>query len=139
KLVDNLVTVFEMDNPLFYQLFQKYTLTELHQEGLNRLIACYPDGRTIRLVRTKLKDYDKKSSRNEVEKEIIQPVAENSNEEPPTTEPQPKRRKTTGTKHRTTNDEITILSILKIHKNNLLNKAIASVREKLSEVWTIKK
>ncbi|CAG8568018.1 9209_t:CDS:2, partial [Diversispora eburnea] len=32
-----------------------------------------------------------------------------------------------------------ILSVLKIHKNNLPNEAIASVCEKLSEVWTIKK
>ncbi|RHZ81301.1 hypothetical protein Glove_122g92 [Diversispora epigaea] len=164
KLVDDLVTVFGMDDPLSHQLFQKYTPTELHQEGLNRLIACYPDGlerikavyrqevlgiecrnpkgrRTIGVVRTKLKDYDKKRSRNEAEKEITQPVAENSNEALPTTkptEPQPKRRKTTGTKHRTTNDEIAILSVLKIHKNNLPNEAIASVCEKLSEVWTIK-
>ncbi|RHZ70952.1 hypothetical protein Glove_264g46 [Diversispora epigaea] len=142
-----------MDDPLSHQLFQKYTPTELHQEGLNRLIACYPDGleriktvyqqevlgierrnpqgrRTIGVVRTKPKDYNKKRSRNGAKKRITQSVVENSNEVPPTTEsaePQAKRRKTTGTKHKTTKDEITILSVLKIHKNNLPNEAITSV------------
>ena len=57
----------------------------------------------------------------------------------PTTESQPKRRKTTGTRHRTTEDETAILIALKIYKNYLPEDAIASVREKLSEVWTAKK
>ncbi|RGB23963.1 hypothetical protein C1646_773755 [Rhizophagus diaphanus] len=44
KLVNNLVAIFEMDNPLSYQLFQKYKPTEIYQKGLDRLIACYPNG-----------------------------------------------------------------------------------------------
>ncbi|RHZ49355.1 hypothetical protein Glove_522g81 [Diversispora epigaea] len=64
-------------------------------------------------------------------------VAENSNEASPTTkftEPQSKRRKTIDTKHRTTDNEIAILSVLKIYKNNLPNEVITSVCEKLSKV-----
>ncbi|PKY35027.1 hypothetical protein RhiirB3_455333, partial [Rhizophagus irregularis] len=44
ELVNDLVAIFEMDNPLSHQLFQKYKPTEIHQEGLDRLIACYPNG-----------------------------------------------------------------------------------------------
>ena len=71
--------------------------------------------------------------------EPAQPVVGNLNEMPPTIEPQSKRRKTTGTRHRTTEDETVILCALKIYKNHLPDDAIASVREKLSEVWTVKK
>ncbi|RGB40823.1 hypothetical protein C1646_797671 [Rhizophagus diaphanus] len=44
KLVNDLVEIFEMDNSLSHQLFQKYKPTEIHQEGLDRLIAYYPNG-----------------------------------------------------------------------------------------------
>ncbi|RHZ49593.1 hypothetical protein Glove_519g38 [Diversispora epigaea] len=125
-----------------------------YPNGLERIKAVYrqkvlgiecrnlKDRKTMGIIRTKLKDYDKKRSRNEVKKKITQLVAENSNEVPFTTkstEPQPKRRKTTNTKHKTTDDEIAILSVLKIHKNNFPNEAITSVCKKLSKVWTIKK
>src|SRR6266498_2607979 len=40
-LVNHLVTVFGIANLLFHQLFQDYTSTEIHQEGLKCLIACY--------------------------------------------------------------------------------------------------
>jgi hypothetical protein len=60
----------------------------------------------------------------------VQPVNE------PSIESQSKRR---GTKHRTTKDEMEILSTLKIYKDKLPADAIASIREQLSEVWTIKK
>jgi len=44
ELINDLVVVFGMEDPLSHKLFQEYTTTEVHQEGLNRLIACYPDG-----------------------------------------------------------------------------------------------
>src|SRR4051794_1949682 len=44
KLVDDLIVTFGMDNPLYHQLFQKYPPTEMNKKGLDRLIACYPDG-----------------------------------------------------------------------------------------------
>ena len=135
-----------MPDPLSHQLFQEYIPTELHQEGLNKLLNCYPNGlerikmvyrqevlktenrnpqgrRAIGVVRTKVKDYnDMKKQKRETEKRtrvilepIIQPVLENSNEKPLTTESQPKQRKTISTKHRTTKDETEILCALKIY------------------------
>ena len=56
-----------------------------------------------------------------------------------TTEPQFKKRKTTGSKHHTTKDETDILSSLKVYKDKLPDDAISSIREHLSDVWTIKK
>ena len=44
ELINDLVEIFGMDDPLSYQLFQKYPPTEINQEGLDRLIACYPNG-----------------------------------------------------------------------------------------------
>lgn len=170
ELVNDLVTVFGMDNPLSHPLFQKYTPTQMHPEGLNRLIACYSDGlerikevyrqevlkietrntkgrRATGVVRMKFKDYNdqKKRKRNT---ETIQ--AENSNKVqsageqstnylPDSIEPQSKRRKTTGIRHQTTEDEMAILSALKVYKDKLPDNAISSVCEQLSEIWTIKK
>jgi len=42
-------------------------------------------------------------------------------------------------KHQTTKDEMAILSSLKTYKDKLPDNAITSVREQLSEIWTIKK
>ncbi|GBB90787.1 hypothetical protein RclHR1_17880002 [Rhizophagus clarus] len=44
ELVNDLVVVFGMDDPLSHQLFQKYIPAEMHQEGLERLIAYYSGG-----------------------------------------------------------------------------------------------
>jgi hypothetical protein len=92
ELVNDLVTIFGMDNPLSHQLFQEYTPTEIHQKGLDRLIACYPNGlerikgiyrqevlkiecrntkgrREVGVIRMKLKDYNnQKKSKREAEK-----------------------------------------------------------------------
>lgn len=94
-----------------------------------------PQGRrTVGVVRTKPKDYNKKRTEKRT-----RTVTEIQNEIPHTIEPQPKRRKMIGTKRRTTEEETAILCALKIYKGNLPDDAIASVREDLSEVWTIKK
>ena len=45
----------------------------------------------------------------------------------------------TSTRYQITKDEIAILCALKIYKDHLPDDAIASVREKLLEVWTVKK
>ncbi|GET01797.1 hypothetical protein GLOIN_2v1482460 [Rhizophagus clarus] len=160
ELVNDLITVFGMSDPLSHQLFQEYTPTEMHKQGLSRLFDCYPNGlerikavywqevlktedrnpqgrRTIGVVRTKVKDYNSKKKaekRKIVIPELTQPVLEDLNETPLTIEPQSKRRKTAGARHRTTEDETAILCALKIYKNYLPEDAIGSVREKLSEV-----
>ena len=108
--------------------------------------------RATEVVRMKFKDYnDQKKRKREVEKRIkITTEAENFNQvqpvgepimdySPDSIEPQLKRRKTTGNRYRTTEGEMAILSALKTYKDKLPDSAIASVREQLSEIWTIKK
>ncbi|GBC10068.1 hypothetical protein RclHR1_09310003 [Rhizophagus clarus] len=182
ELIHDLVTIFGMENPLSHPLFEKYPPTEMHKEGLDRLIACYPDGleqikkvylqevlqterkntqgrRTAGVVRTKIKDYNQKKSREKKTRaenqNLANPteptqivIAESSNKKqfdlndpcsPETTEPRLKKRKTTGSRHHTIKDEMDILTVLKVYKDKLPDDAIANVREHLSNVWTIKK
>ena len=92
NLINELVVIFGMDDPLSHQLFQEYMPTEIHQEGLDRLIACYPNGlerikgvyrqevlkiehknsqgrRAVGVIKTKLKDYkDQRKARSKAEK-----------------------------------------------------------------------
>src|SRR5207245_9880817 len=104
--------IFGMENPLSHQLFQEYPPTEMHKEGLDRLIACYPDGlerikkvylqevlgverrntqgrRATGVVRTKVKDYNQKKVREKKIRIVNQPteaaqniMAESSNKRP---------------------------------------------------------
>jgi hypothetical protein len=168
ELVNDLVVIFGMDNPLSHQLFQKYTPTEIHQEGLDRLIACYPDGlerikgiyrqevlkietrntkgrRAVGVVKTKVKDY------NNQKKPGNQPVTKSSqssqkdpgeilnNEQSTDNLPDTIKSQSRQKKHRTTKEEMEILSALKVYKDKLPDDAIASVCEQLLEVWTKKK
>jgi len=178
ELIQDLIMVFEMENPLSHQLFQEYPPTQMHEKGLGRLISCYPDGlerikkvylqevlkveqrnsqgrRTTGVVRTKLKDYNQKKKRRIPNQPLINTtepaqdvMVEGSNKRPldlnepcssDTTESQSKKRKVMGNRHRTTKDEIEILSVLKVYKDKLPDSAIADVREHLSDVWTVKK
>uniref|UniRef100_U9UIB1 Uncharacterized protein n=1 Tax=Rhizophagus irregularis (strain DAOM 181602 / DAOM 197198 / MUCL 43194) TaxID=747089 RepID=U9UIB1_RHIID len=164
ELVNDLVAIFEMDNPLSHQLFQKYKPTEIHQEGLDRLIACYPNGlerikgiyrqevlkienrntkgrRAVGVVRTKVKDYNnQKKSINQSVTMSLQSQQRDTDEIlnedylPDTTNPQLKQKK-----HRTTKEKMEILSALKVYKDKLPDDAISSVCEHLSEIWTKKK
>ncbi|PKC57836.1 hypothetical protein RhiirA1_471868 [Rhizophagus irregularis] len=123
ELVNDLVAIFEMDNPLSHQLFQKYKPTEIHQEGLDRLIACYPNGlerikgiyrqevlkienrntkgrRAVGVVRTKVKDYNnQKKSINQSITMFLQSQQRDTDEIlnedylPDTTNPQLKQKK----------------------------------------------
>ncbi|GBB99818.1 hypothetical protein RclHR1_36410001 [Rhizophagus clarus] len=89
-----------MDNPLSHPLFQKYPPTEIHKEGLDHLIACYPDGLerikkvyfqevleverkntqgrgAAGVIRTKVKDYNQKKAREKktiIENQHINPT-----------------------------------------------------------------
>jgi hypothetical protein len=157
ELVNNLVEIFGMDNPLSHQLFQKYTPTQMHKEGLNRLVACYPEGlkrikgvykqevlkiesrnakgrRIAGVIRTKVKDYNiQKKSKNQPTAESVQKNTDGkqSTNSPDTTKSQ--------TRHRTTKEETEILSVLKVYKDKLPDDAIVSVCESLSDIWTKKK
>jgi hypothetical protein len=151
ELVNDLVVIFGMDGPLLHQLFQKYTPTEMHQKGLDCLIACYPNGlerikgiyrqevlkieskntkgrRAVGVVRTKVKDYNnQKKPRNQPVTMLSQPdTHKNLNEDnlPDTTKPQSIQKR-----HQTTKEEMEILSALKVYKDKLPDDAIASVCE----------
>ena len=87
----------------------------------------------MEVIKTKLKDYN--NQRKKIRKKAIKPTQVGRSNEMP----QSKQRKTTGNKHRITEDEMAILSFLKTYKDKLPNNAITSVREQLSEVWTVKK
>ncbi|PKK66459.1 hypothetical protein RhiirC2_784759 [Rhizophagus irregularis] len=143
--------------------------TEIHKEGLDRLIACYPDGlgRIKKVYFQEVLEVERKNTQGRgaagvirtkktiIENQHINPtepvqitIAEGSNKRrfdlnepcpPDTTEPQLKKRRITGSRHHTTKDEMDILSTLKVYKDKLPDNAIASIREQLSDVWTIKK
>ncbi|RHZ57214.1 hypothetical protein Glove_392g9 [Diversispora epigaea] len=44
KLVNNLIIIFDMKNPLEHPIFRKHIPPELNKEGCEKLIACYPNG-----------------------------------------------------------------------------------------------
>ncbi|PKK62087.1 hypothetical protein RhiirC2_790886 [Rhizophagus irregularis] len=151
ELVNDLVVIFGMDNPLSLQLFQKYTPTEMHQKGLDHLIVCYLGGlekikgiywqevlkiknrnpkgrRAVGVIRTKVKNYN---SKNKSRQTIAGSSQTTSND---TTKPQSKQKK-----YRTTEAEMEILFALKVYKDKLPDDAITSVCELLSGIWTKKK
>ncbi|GES89919.1 hypothetical protein GLOIN_2v1482460 [Rhizophagus clarus] len=90
-------------------------------EGLDRLIACYPNGleRIEGIYRQEVLKIESRNTKDNL---------------PDTTKPQSKQKK-----HRTTKEEMEILSVLKVYKDKLPDDAIASVCEQLSEIWTKKK
>ncbi|PKK57698.1 hypothetical protein RhiirC2_797577, partial [Rhizophagus irregularis] len=164
KLVNDLVVIFGMDDLLSHQLFQNYPPTEIHQEGLDRLILCYSNGlerikgiywqevlkiesrvtkgrRAVGVVRTKVKDYNnQKKLKHQYITDSSQSSQKNTDENlneqhlSDAAKPQSKQKK-----HRTTDEETNILSVLKVYKDKLPDDAIASVCNQLSEVWTKKK
>ncbi|GBB98059.1 hypothetical protein RclHR1_31290002 [Rhizophagus clarus] len=103
KLIEDLVIVFDMIDPLSYEIFKDLEPPELHKEGYEGLVACYKNGlermqviykqdvikiepqiaqgkRVLEIQRTRHKDYtEKKKTRREArrrqkhDKEISQP------------------------------------------------------------------
>jgi hypothetical protein len=158
NLIDDLVEVFGMSNPLSHNLFQKYPPTELHSEGVKRLIACYQRGlerikkvyrqevleiesrntqgrKVIEVVRTKLKDFDEqKKGKSQVEKRnLIQTqntpqVNSLDGTELLTNNPVKKKRK------QTTSEEEKILEELLVYEE-LPNSAIDAALNRLSTDW----
>ncbi|RIA90783.1 hypothetical protein C1645_822932 [Glomus cerebriforme] len=131
NLVDNLIEIFEMPNPLSYCLFQEYLPIQLHQQGVKRLITCYHNGlewikavywqevlkiecrntwgrRAVEVVRTKFKDY---SEQKKAKRKII-------------SQPQDIPQK-----------EEKILEELLVYKEDLPDSAVDKVLHKLSNNW----
>ncbi|GES78603.1 hypothetical protein GLOIN_2v1482460 [Rhizophagus clarus] len=152
-------------------LMSEYLKDHSVSSSFDHLIACYPDGleqikkvylqevlqteqkntqgrRTARVVRTKIKDYNQKKSREKKTRaenqNLANPteptqivIAKSSNKRQfdlndpcssETTEPRLKKRKTTDSRHHITKDETDILTVLKVYKDKLSD-----------DVWTIKK
>jgi hypothetical protein len=95
NLVGDLVDIFGMSNPLSHDIFQEYQLTELHHQGVERLISCYQKGleqikpvyrqevleiecrnthgrRAIEVVRTRLKDFNHKKKNRQTKIKLSQ-------------------------------------------------------------------
>jgi hypothetical protein len=81
-LVNDLLMIFDMNNPLEHPIFEKFPPPQLHSQGLTNLFNCYEDGfvrinsvfcqevlkiekldptgrRTIGVIRTKVEEYEK--------------------------------------------------------------------------------
>jgi|SRR6266496_1311459 len=92
----------------------------------------------VGVVRTKLKDYN--SQKKSKHTELLQVnTDENFNEQSTDYPPDIANSQSRQKKHRTTKEEAEILFALKVYKDNLLDNAISSVYEHLSEVWIKKK
>ena len=156
-LIDDLVVLFGMPDPLSHNLFQEYPPTELHCQGVERLIACYQKGlervkavyrqevleverrnpqgrRTVEVARTKLKDFNerKKTKRNAVTKlpKNISQTSESNNQADDQVEVLKKTRKKTNV------EEEKILRELLVYKEELPDSAINEVLSKLPSGWT---
>ncbi|GES96282.1 hypothetical protein GLOIN_2v1482460 [Rhizophagus clarus] len=94
ELVNDLVVVFGMDDPLSHQLFQKYIPAEMHQEGLEQNRDT-KGRRAAGVVRIKVKDYNsdnKKKSRHQTITESSQSTQSTSDYQPDTTKPPSQKR-----------------------------------------------
>jgi hypothetical protein len=62
-----------MPNPLSHSLFQEYTPTELHHQGVERLITCYDKGleRTKAVYRQEVLEIEYKNTRGRRKIEVI--------------------------------------------------------------------
>ncbi|CAB5192746.1 unnamed protein product [Rhizophagus irregularis] len=111
KLIEDLVIVFDMVDPLSHEIFKDLEPPELHKEGYEKLVACYKNGlermqviykqdvikieprnakgrRALEIRRTRYKDYAEKKRtgretrrRQKHDKEISQPEPQVDNQE----------------------------------------------------------
>ncbi|RHZ88898.1 hypothetical protein Glove_20g23 [Diversispora epigaea] len=76
--IDNLIKIFNLQNPLEHPIFHNYTPPELNEKGFEKLSACYSNEkrnltgrRTLGVKRTKHLEY-KKTAKNKKRKMVIQ-------------------------------------------------------------------
>jgi len=162
NLVDDLINVFEMQNPLSHSLFQEYTPTELHHQGVERLITSYEKGlerikavyrqevleiecrntrgrRKIEVIRTKFKDFRKQKKANRQVHNILrsQNTSQASNLElsRSSADDQTNSEELSKKKRRqTTSEEERILKELLVYEE-LPDSVIDEVLGKLSNDW----
>ncbi|GBC28632.1 hypothetical protein GLOIN_2v1480545 [Rhizophagus irregularis DAOM 181602=DAOM 197198] len=164
NLVDDLINVFGMSDPLSHNLFKEYPPTELHHQGVECLIACYEKGlerikavyrqevleiecrnargrRKTEVVRTRVKDFNQKKSKNKTGIKSFQQASGSSNqadnlESPYIPESQNNLVKVPKKKRKqTTPEEEKILEELLVYKEELPDSAINEILSRLSSNW----
>ena len=165
NLVDDLVEVFGMSDPLSHDLFKEYQPTELHHQEVECLIACYQNGleqikaiyrqevleiecsnthgrRATEVVRIRLKDFDKQNkAKHQNKTKLFQNTSQasrsNSNADNLELPRLPDNQNSLLKKKRkqTTAEEEKILEALLIYKDELPELAIDEVLGKLSSDW----
>jgi hypothetical protein len=165
-LVNDLVDLFGRSDPLSHNLFQEYPPTELHHQGVERLIVCYQKGlerikavyrqevleiecrntqgrRAVEVVRTKFKDFsEQKKTRRKANKAKLPQDQQNIlqasgfNSQVDNLELNNQVRQK---RRQTTPEEEKILEELLVYKEELPDTAINEVFSRLSELssyWT---
>ncbi|PKY52259.1 hypothetical protein RhiirA4_496135 [Rhizophagus irregularis] len=155
-LVGDLVDIFGMSDPLSHDLFQEYQPTELHHQGVERLISCYQRGleriktvyrqevleiecrnthgrRAVEVVRTRLKDFSQQKKNRQTKVKLTQGTSRTGGELSHLPNNQisllKKKRK------QTTPEEEKILEALLVYEDELPDSAINEVLGKLSSDW----
>ena len=160
NLVDDLVNIFGMTDPLSHELFQDYPPTELHHQGVERLIACYQKGlervnavyrqevleierkntqgrRATEVARTRLKDFnERKKTRHKTTTKLSQTQQTDNLESShlPNDQDNPENIQKKKRKQ-TTPEEEKILEELLVYNEELPDSAINEVLSRLSGDW----
>jgi len=151
-----------MSDPLSHSLFQEYPPTELHQQGVERLIACYQNGlerikaiyrqevleiesrntqgrRATEVVRTKFKDFKQKKTRRKVVTKLPQiqqniSQASGSNSQADNLELPDDQTKIKKKRKQITPEEEKILGELLVYKEELPDLAINEALSRLLDL-----
>ncbi|RHZ87427.1 hypothetical protein Glove_35g41 [Diversispora epigaea] len=149
KLVNNLIIIFDMKNPLEHPIFREHIPPELNKESCEKLIACYPNGleriqkvylqevlktekcdptgrRAIGVKRTKHQEY-KEMSKTKKQKVIQQPSDLAESHDHPL-----KKRRATPHKEQ-------ILSSLLVYTDKIPDYKYENILQQLGSDWNKKK
>ncbi|PKK64356.1 hypothetical protein RhiirC2_769934 [Rhizophagus irregularis] len=141
-LVGDLVDIFGMSDPLSHDLFQEYQPTELHHQGVERLISCYQKGlaRAIEVVRIRLKDFTQQKKNRQTKVKLSQSTSRTGGSRNadnlelshlPNDQISLLKKKC----KQTTPEKEKILEALLVYEDELPDSAINEVLDKLSSDW----
>ncbi|UZO07800.1 uncharacterized protein OCT59_028074 [Rhizophagus irregularis] len=162
-LVGDLVDIFGMSDPLSHDLFQEYQPTELHHQGVERLISYYQKGlariktvyrqevleiecrnthgrRAIEVVRTRLKDFIQQKKNRRTKVKLSQGTSRtggsrNADNLELSHLPNDQISLLKKKRKQTTPEEEKILEALLVYEDELPDSAINEVLDKLSSDW----
>ncbi|CAB4433303.1 unnamed protein product [Rhizophagus irregularis] len=126
-LVGDLVDIFGMLDPLSYDLFQEYQPTELHHQGVERLISCYQRGleRIKTVYRQEVLEIECRNTHGRRAVEVVRTRLKDFSQQ----------KKNRQTKVKLTQEEEKILEALLVYEDELPDSAINEVLGKLSSDW----